>query len=246
MQLPPYRQLLLIDIETVSRTSSYAELSEDWKGLWEAKIAWQLPEDGDPAQFYLDRAAIMAEFGKIICISAGYFREEADGWQLRVRSFYGDDEPAIIQGFSQAVGQFSNLSKQKVWFAGHNIREFDLPYLCRRMLINDIPLPTWLDFQAMKPWDVPVVDTLQLWKFGDYKHYTSLALLAACLGIDSPKNDMDGSMVGDVYWKTHDLERIADYCQQDVITVAQLLLRLQGKPLLQKAQIIVAGRNGEP
>lgn len=242
MQLPSLRQLLLIDIETVSRSSSYSGLNEEWRNLWEAKIAWQLPENGDPADFYRERAAIMAEFGKIVCISAGYFREEANSWQLRVRSFYGEDEKVILDGFCQAVGQFAHASKQKVWFAGHNIREFDLPYLCRRMLMNEMPLPAWLDFQAMKPWDVPVVDTLQLWKFGDYKHYTSLALLAACMGIDSPKTDMDGSMVGEVYWEQHDLERIADYCQQDVITVAQLLQRLQGKPLLEPTQIVLSGR----
>jgi hypothetical protein len=240
MQMPPLRQLLLIDIETVSAYSSFSEVPESWQKLWSEKISWQLPADTTADEFYEARAAIMAEFGKIVCISAGYFREEGGSLQLRVRSFYREDEAKLMEDFARAVTQFGQASKQKLWFTGHNIREFDIPYLCRRMLIKGFTLPAWLDFQAMKPWEVPMIDTMQLWKFGDFKHFTSLNLLASCLGISSPKTDMDGSMVGDVFWKQGDLHRISEYCQQDVITVAQLILRFQGRALLEPNQIVLA------
>jgi 3'-5' exonuclease len=238
MQLPNPEQILVLDIETVSQHPEFAALPAEWKKLWEEKIAWQLEEGISAEQFYHQRAAILAEFGKIVCVSAGYFRSGSNGMQFRLKSFFGKDEKTVLGDFMDSMQKLINAKKVRIWLAGHNIREFDVPYLCRRLLINNMALPAWLDFQALKPWDVPVIDTMQLWKFGDYKNYTSLSLLAACLGIASPKDDMDGSMVGQVYWKENDLERIAIYCQKDVVTVAQLLLRFSQKPMLEPEQIV--------
>jgi 3'-5' exonuclease len=239
MQIPNPEQLILIDIETVSQKSDFSELSQEWQALWEEKVAWQLTEETTAPEFYQKRAAILAEFGKIICISVGYFKAEQGAIQLRIKSFSNHDEKELLLDFVQAVQQLQQARKIRMWFAGHNIREFDIPYLCRRLIVNTMAPPAWLDFQATKPWDVPLLDTLQLWKFGDYKHFTSLNLLAACLGIVSPKDDINGSQVGEVYWKLNDLPRIVEYCQKDVVTVAQLILRFSNQPLLHPDQVVI-------
>jgi DNA polymerase elongation subunit (family B) len=238
MQIPHPEQFILLDIETVSQYPDFRQMPENWKHMWQEKIGWMIEGDKTAEEYYSERAAIMAEFGKIICISVGYFREENQELQLRLKSFAGHDEKLLLEQFLHAIGQLIVAKKMRLWFGGHNIREFDIPYLCRRLLIHNITLPQWFDFQAMKPWDVPMLDTMQLWKFGDYKHFTSLNLLAACLGIDSPKDDINGSMVGAVYWKENGLERIAAYCEKDVITVGQLLLRFSNRPLLMPNQVL--------
>lgn len=235
----PLESLLLIDIETVSQYDHFDNMPSVWKDLWVEKTARHLAEDETPESFYPKRAAIMSEFGKIICVSAGYFIIDNGRVKLRVRSFYGDDEAILLKSVIVSFNQWQS-SKKVAAFAGHNIREFDLPYLCRRMLINNIAIPAYLDFQSMKPWETNIVDTLQLWKFGDFKNYTSLKLLAACMNIPSPKEDIDGSQVGEIYWKQNDIERIASYCQKDVTTVAQLILRFRQMPLLQKEDIVIA------
>lgn len=239
MQLPHPEQVILLDIETVSQQPDYQQLPADWQLMWEEKTRWQWPEGVTAADFYAERAAILAEFGKIICISVGYFRTEGTALQLRLKSFAAASEPELLKAFVQVMGQLIQFKKTRMWLAGHNIREFDVPYLCRRLLVNGMALPAWLDFQSVKPWEVPLLDTMQLWKFGDYKHYTSLNLLAACLGIPSPKDDMHGGMVGEVYWKDQNLARIVEYCQKDVVTVGQLLLRFSNLPLLQPDQVVV-------
>ena len=230
--------LLFFDIETVSAASSYKLLDDNWKKLWQQKVDKQLGEGETPEMFYDKRAAIMAEFGKIICISAGYFKKENNSLTLRVKSFYGHNEKELLQ---QLIASFNHLhQQQKGWcFCGHNIKEFDVPYLCRRLLVNGLGVPNYLDFQAMKPWETNLVDTLQLWKFGDYKNYTSLNLLAACLNIQSPKDDIDGSQVGHVYYQENDLDRIVEYCQKDVVTVAQIMLKLNGLPLIDGTQVVL-------
>lgn len=230
--------LLFIDIETVSQYETFDELDDTWKALWAEKIERLLPEGDNIESFYTARAAIMAEFGKIICISVGYFRNEAGVLHLRVKSYYADTERELLLNVLQSLNQWQS-SKKQVAFCGHNIREFDIPYLCRRLLVNNISIPCYLDFQSMKPWETNLVDTFQLWKFGDFKNYTSLKLLAACMNVPSPKNDIDGSQVGEVYWKENNIARIAAYCARDVITVGQLILRFRQMPLLTDEQISV-------
>ena len=231
MQNIRIENLLLIDIETVSEYATFNELNKDWKQLWEEKVQRSLPEDTTAADFYPQRAGVMAEFAKVICISVGYFKREGKELKLRVKSFYGDDEKMLLQDFMAAL-QKMEINTNKWSFTGHNIKEFDIPFICRRLLINGLSIPPFLDFQNMKPWETNMVDTFQYWRFGDYKHYTSLKLLAAALQVPSPKDDIDGSMVGDVYWKEHNLERIVTYCQKDVVTTGNIVLRFKNLPLL--------------
>ncbi len=231
MQNIRIENLLLIDIETVSEYATFNELNKDWKQLWEEKVQRSLPEDTTAADFYPQRAGVMAEFAKVICISVGYFKKDGKDLKLRLKSFYGDDEKMLLQDFLAAL-QKMEINNNKWSFTGHNIKEFDIPFICRRLLINGLSIPPFLDFQNMKPWETNMVDTFQYWRFGDYKHYTSLKLLAAALQVPSPKDDIDGSMVGDVYWKEHNLERIVTYCQKDVVTTGNIVLRFKNLPLL--------------
>ncbi len=228
--------LFFIDIETVSCCEKYELLTDDWKELWTEKISKALPIDTTPEEYYPKRAGIMAEFAKVVCISFGYIKKQNGKMQLRIKSIYSENETEILEKFIDTVCQLQE-NNNKWCFTGHNIKEFDIPFLCRRILVNNISIPDCFNFQAMKPWDVPVMDTLHLWRFGDYKHYTSLKLLAATLGIPSPKNDIDGSKVGEVYWSENDLPRIALYCQKDVATVANIILRFKNLPLLSEEQI---------
>jgi predicted PolB exonuclease-like 3'-5' exonuclease len=150
--------------------------------------------------------------------------------KLRVKSFYGDDEVALLAGFSDALERFA--SKRQYYLCAHNGKEFDFPYIARRMVINGMPLPRILDVAGRKPWEVPFLDTMELWKFGDFKHYTSLHLLTTVLNIPTPKDDIDGSMVAEVYYTLGDVRRIASYCEKDVVAVAQIMRRYKGEPLL--------------
>jgi hypothetical protein len=233
--------LFVIDIETVSEKEHFHLLDKEWQELWTQKISKSLPPDTTAEEYYPLRAAILAEFAKIACISFGYFKRENNEWQFRIKSICSENEIDILTKF---VDTLKNLySKNQKWiFTGHNIKEFDIPFLCRRLLVNTIPIPPCIDFQNMKPWETPVLDTLHLWRFGDYKHYTSLKLLAAVLGVPSPKDDIDGSQVGVVYWKEKNLERISIYCEKDVATVANLMLRFKGLPVLKDEQIVFVDR----
>jgi len=231
-------KVLVIDIETVSQQPTHEDLDERWQYLW-AKKANILSHKSDqtPADMY-GRSAIYAEFGKIVCISAGYFLRSGNSWQFRVKSFYGDDEKILLQEFTQLLER--NFNDPDHLLCAHNGKEFDYPYISRRCLINQVEIPNILNIAGRKPWEISLLDTMELWKFGDYKAYTSLELLAASFGIATPKDDIDGSMVGDVYWKEKDLNRISYYCQKDIVTVAQLLLKFRGESLLEESDIIIA------
>ena len=233
-------ELLFIDIETVSAKPIFSELTAAWQQLWEEKTKYSIPAGLLPSDYYEQRAGVMAEFAKVICVSLAYFRKQEKSYQLRVTSIHGDDETVVL---GQLMNMLELLMKGQTrrYFTGHNIREFDIPFICRRLLINGIPIPPYLDFQNLKPWEINLIDTFQLWRFGDFKNYTSLQLLAAALNIPSPKDDINGSQVGEVYWKEKNLPRIVHYCEKDVITVANILLRFKGMPLLEKDQVVIAG-----
>lgn len=241
MQHIALENLFLIDIETVSEKEHFHLLDNDWQELWTEKISRNLPPDTTSADYYPMRAAILAEFAKVVCISFGYFKKENNEWQLRVKSLCAENENELLTNFIATLKQF-HANNQHWIFTGHNIKEFDIPFLCRRILINNIQIPHYLDFQNMKPWETPMVDTLHLWRFGDYKHYTSLKLLAATLGVPSPKDDIQGSDVGNVYWKEKNLKRISTYCEKDVITVANIILKFKNLHLLQEEQIVFASQ----
>ncbi len=229
--------LLVLDIETVPCYQRFELLPDQLKFLWADKISKTVPENLLPDESYLLRAGIMAEFGKIICISAGYFYEDENkNTCFKVKSVCCEEEADILQDFLKITDAFQK-NKKHIVFAGHNIREFDVPYICRRLLINNIPLPPYLQLHGAKPWEVEMVDTLQWWKFGDYKNYISLNLLANILNVPSSKGDMDGSKVREVYYDEKDIERIATYCEKDVIVVANVLLRFRNMPLLKEENI---------
>lgn len=221
------QQVLVLDIETVPQYPSFDEVPGQYQQLWEHKTRYQRKDGESPAEFY-SRGGIWAEFGKIVCISVGIFSHQKDQMTLRVKSFFGDDEQSLLSDFTGL------LTKQQdtLTLCAHNGKEFDFPYLCRRMLINSLAIPAQLKIHGKKPWEIRHLDTLDLWKFGDYKNYTSLNLLAAVFNIPSPKDDIDGSQVHKVYWEDKDLERIRIYCEKDVITTSQLLLRFKSLPLL--------------
>lgn len=236
---PSIFDLFLLDIETVPGVPSYSHLNDVWQSLWNGKISKTVPENISPEESYLQKAGILAEFGKVICISTGYFFEDENKkLSLRIKSIYAQDEKELLQLFIQITNKFFQHNKQ-LQFAGHNIREFDIPYICRRMLILQIPLPDYLQLHAAKPWDVKMVDTLQWWKFGDYKNYVSLHLLANVLNVPTSKTDMDGSMVQHVYYKDNNLLRIVEYCQRDVIVVANIILRFKNMPLLDEDVVTI-------
>ncbi|NVK09587.1 MAG: 3'-5' exonuclease [Tenacibaculum sp.] len=229
------QNILFLDIETVPEVEFFTDLSTEMQELYALKTQYQRKDEFTPEEFY-HRAGIWAEFGKIICISVGYFVERKGVNQLRVTSFYGDNEHKLLVDFKNLLDTHFNHPNHLL--CAHNGKEFDFPYIARRMIINRIDLPSKLNLFGKKPWEVPHLDTLDLWKFGDYKHYTSLKLLTAILGIPSPKQDIDGSEVANVYYQEKNLSRIVEYCERDTVAVAQLLLRFLNKPLLEDAQIV--------
>jgi uncharacterized protein YprB with RNaseH-like and TPR domain len=226
--------ILFLDIETVPQESGFEKLSEEMKPLWERKAS-HIKKDDESIPDSYRHAGIYAEFGKIICICAGYVSGTKGNRSMRIKAFAGDDERKLLLEFSELVKKF--FSGANKYLCAHNGKEFDYPFIARRMLINGIVLPPALDTAGKKPWEVQHLDTMELWKFGDYKSYTSLNLLAAIFKIPTPKDDIDGSMVNEVYWKQKDLERIVRYCRKDVLTVAQLILRFKGEPLLADANV---------
>ncbi|MFI5196399.1 MAG: 3'-5' exonuclease [Chitinophagales bacterium] len=221
--------ILFIDIETVPTQPDFSLLSERMKAEWARKaklIKSGNEENTDPATLFGERAGIYSEFAKVVCIGFGSLLHQDNGWKMRLKSLVNDDEKALLHDFCEVVSKFSKHYKD-LRFCGHNIKEFDIPFLCRRMVINGISLPACMQVSGKKPWEVSHLDTMEMWKFGDHKNFTSLSLLAEILGIPSPKSDLDGSMVAGVYWKDKDLARIGVYCLQDVLTSARVYLKLK-------------------
>ena len=226
--------VLFLDIETVPLFANFSELDDSTKQLWEQKTNYQRKEEFTPEEFY-DRAGIWAEFEKIICISVGYFVFKGGVRSFRVTSFYGEED-AILNEFKTLLE--THFNKAYHLLCAHNGKEFDFPYIARRMIINKIDIPFKLNLFGKKPWEVAHLDTLELWKFGDYKTYTSLKLMTHVLGIPSPKDDIDGSEVRDVFYKENDIDRIIRYCEKDTIAVAQIILRLRNEELLINDEIL--------
>ena len=230
-----FENILFLDIETVPEVESFNYLSEEKQELFALKTQYQRKEEFTVEEFY-DRAGIWAEFGKIVCISVGFFTHfNSDDRKFRVTSFYGD-EVKVLEDFKELLSK--HFYKPQHVLCAHNGKEFDFPFIARRMIIHQISLPEKLNFFGKKPWEIPHMDTMELWKFGDYKHYTSLKLLTAILGIPSPKDDISGSEVGAVYYQEKNIKRIVTYCEKDTIAIAQLLLRFNNEPLIEELNII--------
>ena len=220
--------ILFLDIETAPVVYKYTDLNETMRTLWDSKHRFQ----NDTPEMFYNKAGIFAEFAKVICISVGFYK----GQQFNLRSFYGDDEKQLLQSFATFLTE--NYKSKTQLLCAHNGKEFDFPFLCRRMLILGINLPEILNIAGKKPWEINHLDTMELWKFGDYKNYTSLNLLAAVFNIPTPKDDISGADVARVYWEEKDLKRIVIYCQKDVITVAQLIQRFRNEPLIADENVV--------
>jgi uncharacterized protein YprB with RNaseH-like and TPR domain len=230
--------LLFIDIETIPQQKDYSLLSPEWQQLWYEKITKTVPENESVENNYKLRAGILAEFGKIICISVGFLYEnKAQKVCLKVKNIFNDDETTLLNEFINTVNMFFRQHNH-FEFAGHNIREFDIPYLCRRMIANQLPLPPYLQLNNLKPWEIKAVDTLQWWRFGDHKNYISLNLLANVLGVPSSKDDISGADVYRVYYEENNLLRIATYCGKDVAAVANIVLRFKGLQMVEEENIL--------
>jgi uncharacterized protein YprB with RNaseH-like and TPR domain len=231
----PINNILFLDIETVPQYPSYADLPEEWKSLWDIKAGYLIRnKEEETFESVYPRAGIYAEFGKIICITCGIVSGARTGKKISLKSFAGE-EKILLKEFAEMLRKWA--TNEPKYLCAHNGKEFDFPYLCRRMVINNIPIPPILDMSGKKPWEVSHLDTMELWKFGDFKSYTSLNLLAHTLGISTPKDDINGSMVWEVYWKEKNMDRIITYCQKDVVTVAQVLLRMMGEELIKPENI---------
>lgn len=229
--------VLFLDIETVPEQKDFKDLSPTKQALYEAKTTYQRKDEVSAEAFY-ERAGIWAEFGKIVCISVGFINYKGSERKLRIKSFYGEEKDLLIE-FKQLLENHFNTAKHML--CAHNGKEFDFPYIARRMLIHGISLPNLLQLFGKKPWEVPHLDTMELWKFGDYKHFTSLKLLTEVFNIPSPKDDIDGSQVRGVYYEEGDIDRIITYCEKDVIAIVQLFLRFRQEELLDEHEILIIG-----
>ena len=229
-----FEKILFLDIETVPMVPSYDRLPAPFKKLWDRKAEFLARKEDDTSQNLFSQAGIYAEFGKIICISVGFMYNR----EFRIKSFYGEEELELLKEFSDLLNRYYNHREQVL--CAHNGKEFDFPYIARRMLINGLPLPHIINIAGKKPWEIPHLDTMELWKFGDFKNYTSLELLAAVYGIPTPKDDIDGSQVAAVYYEEGNLDRIVQYCQRDTLTVAQLLLCYLGRPMIKEEDVVYA------
>ncbi|MDP5169125.1 MAG: ribonuclease H-like domain-containing protein [Bacteroidia bacterium] len=226
--------ILFLDCETAPIAGAYEDLSERMQKLWDKKSLRyknQEPEKSS-AELFMDKAGIHAEFAKIVCISAGYLRfDDQNIPHMTMKSYSGPDEAALLKEFGVMLDKYTAV-KEARHLCAHNGKEFDFPFLGRRFVINQLSIPLALRVQGRKPWETQFIDTMELWKFGDYKAYTSLDLLAAILDVPSPKDDMDGSQVASVFWNDKNYDRIQHYCEKDVITTAQVLLRMSRMPLI--------------
>lgn len=225
--------ILFLDIETVPEYEDFQELDPTTQELFDTKTAYKRKEE--TAENFYENAGIWAEFGKIVCISVGFLVTKENERQFRMKSFSGEEKELLLE-FKSLLNTHFNQNQHLL--CAHNGKEFDFPYIARRMLINGIKLPKKLNLFGKKPWEIPYLDTLELWKFGDYKHYTSLKLLTAILKVPSPKDDIDGSQVKDVYYKEKDINRIVTYCEKDVLAIVQIILRLRQEKLLETHEIM--------
>ena len=228
------QNILFLDIETVPEHESFFDLDDEKQHLFDLKTQYQRKDDYTPDEFY-ERAGIWAEFGKIVCISVGYFAFKNGDRQFRTTSFFGEEKKLLID-FSNLLNTHFKLPNHVL--CGHNAKEFDFPFIARRMIINGVDIPEKLNLFGKKPWEIAHLDTMEMWKFGDYKHFSSVRLLTKVLNIPSPKDDIDGSEVAEVYYKEKDIDRIVTYCEKDVVAVAQIFLRFRNEEILNEDEIL--------
>ncbi|HIP37426.1 MAG TPA: 3'-5' exonuclease [Crocinitomix sp.] len=230
-------KILFLDIETVPEVYKFSDLDEKTAELYLQKNKYLIDKDNLTEDEAYERAGVFAEFGKIVCISCGIVNNTSNGRQIRMKSFANDDEKQLLMEFKDLLDKHYNSPYHSM--CGHNAKEFDFPFIARRMLINGIDIPDILDIAGKKPWEVSLLDTMELWKFGDYKHYTSIALLCHIFKIPTPKDDISGADVARVYYEENNLQRITEYCEKDVIALIQLFLKFRNEPLIKKENILL-------
>ena len=233
-----YSKILFFDIETVPQTFDYNELDERGQGLWDKKTRFIQERENLTAEEVYDKAGIYAEFGRVVCISLGFVLQKEGETQIRIKSIANEDEIALLQEFLDLLNSY--YDSPDFLFCAHNGKEFDIPFLCRRILINNLKIPYMLNVSGKKPWEIKHLDTMELWKFGDFKNYTSLDLLTYIFKIPTPKDDMDGSQVAKVFYQDKDLDRIIHYCEKDVVATIQLFRKYQGDSLIEEEFIQIA------
>lgn len=233
-----YSKILFFDIETVPQTFDYSALDERGQGLWDRKTRFIQERENLNAEEVYEKAGIYAEFGKVVCISLGFVLQKEGETQIRIKSIANEDEIVLLQEFLDLLNSYYN--SPDFLFCAHNGKEFDIPFLCRRILINNLKIPYMLNVSGKKPWEIKHLDTMELWKFGDFKNYTSLDLLTYVFKIPTPKDDMDGSQVAKVFYQDKDLDRIIQYCEKDVVATIQLFRKYQGDPLIDEEFIQIA------
>ena len=229
-------KILFLDIETVPISYEFGALEEKTKQIWDKKTKYLQERDRLTAEEIYEKAGIYAEFGKIICISVGFLVQVKGDAQIRLKSFANKNEKFLLQEFIDLLNSYYN--HESYILCAHNGKEFDYPYISRRLLINELKLPKLLNNAGKKPWEINNIDTLELWKFGDYKHYTSLELLTHIFDIPTPKDDIDGSQVAKIFYEENDLDRIINYCEKDVVAMMQLFRKYRGEKLIDNSLII--------
>ena len=233
-----YSKILFFDIETVPLSYHFEDMDDRGKELWDKKSKFLQERDGLTPEEAYEKAGIYAEFSKVVCISMGFITQKEGEEQVRIKSIFSKDEKELLQEFKDLLDSY--YSSPEFMLCAHNGKEFDIPFLCRRILINEMKLPFLLNIAGKKPWEIKHIDTMELWKFGDFKNYTSLNLLTYVFNIPTPKDDMDGSMVAKVFYEEDNLERIVTYCEKDVVATIQLFRKYEGKPLIDEEFIQLA------
>ena len=233
-----YSKILFFDIETVPLSYHFEDMDDRGKELWDKKSKFLQERDGLTTEETYEKAGIYAEFSKVVCISMGFITQKEGEEQVRIKSIFSKDEKELLQEFKDLLDSY--YSSPEFMLCAHNGKEFDIPFLCRRILINEMKLPFLLNIAGKKPWEIKHIDTMELWKFGDFKNYTSLNLLTYVFNIPTPKDDMDGSMVAKVFYEEDNLERIVTYCEKDVVATIQLFRKYEGKPLIDEEFIQLA------
>ena len=233
-----YSKILFFDIETVPIKYDFKDLDERGQQLWSKKTRFIQERENLNAEEVYEKAGIYAEFGKVVCISLGFILQKDGETQIRLKSIANEEEQVLLQEFIDLLHSY--YTAPDFLFCAHNGKEFDIPFLCRRILINGKKIPNILNVSGKKPWEIKHLDTMELWKFGDFKNYTSLDLLSYVFNIPTPKDDMDGSQVAKVFYEDKDLDRIIHYCEKDVVATIQLFRKYQGESIINEEFIHIA------
>ncbi len=239
------KQMVFIDIETIRGKKTYNDVITENPALddyWQTKHT-QIREKEplsyghieDSAEMYEKMAALYPEWGQIVCISIGQIKFDEDGNPIKftTKSFSGLYEKILLEEFNETASKIMSKYPRMQW-VGHNIKGFDMPYIIKRSLINGVRVPNVFHLQKQKPWESQLIDTNDVWKFNGWNG-ARLGLLTEILNIPSPKQDMDGKMVSDVFWEDGDLNRISEYCEMDINATANVMLRISGMDIITDA-----------